>query len=147
MSRSLAAFLLVGALAAFAAPALARGDDQLPVRARVMQGSRKGPARFDGRLEDLRGQLSRLAYVRWDQVSENRMQMRRGKTEFVELPGGEMIAVSLVELRGTSVTFEVGITQRNTLSRFTIEKGQRIVHQVTGEHDGAAYFVAVQPWP
>jgi hypothetical protein len=53
----------------------------------------------------------------------------------------------VMEVRGPTVTFEVGITERNTQSRLTIEKGQRIVHQVTGEKDGAAYFVSVQPWP
>jgi hypothetical protein len=58
-----------------------------------------------------------------------------------------MISLTVMEVRGPTVTFEVGITERNTQSRLTIEKGQRIVHQVTGEKDGAAYFVAVMPWP
>jgi hypothetical protein len=117
------------------------------VRARVMKGARGGAAKFDSRLDDLKGQLSRLAYVRWEQVSENRFEMRQGRTEFVELPGGDMISLTVMEVRGPTVTFEVGITERNTQSRLTIEKGQRIVHQVTGEKDGAAYFVAVMPWP
>jgi hypothetical protein len=138
---------LVAALAAvfLAGPVLA--DDPVPVRARVMKGARGGAAKFDSRLNDLKGQLSRLAYVRWEQVSENRFDMRQGRTEFVELPGGDMISLTVMEVRGGTVTFEVGITERNTQSRLTIEKGQRIVHQVTGEKDGAAYFVAVMPWP
>jgi hypothetical protein len=138
---------LVAALAAvfLAGPVLA--DGPVPVRARVMKGARGGAAKFDSRLDDLKGQLSRLAYVRWEQVSENRFDMRQGRTEFVELPGGDMISVTVMEVRGGTVTFEVGITERNTQSRLTIEKGQRIVHQVTGEKDGAAYFVAVMPWP
>lgn len=142
MSRFLAAAL---AAVVFAGPVLA--DAPVPVRARVMKGARGGSPKFDDRLGDLKGQLSRLAYVRWEQVSESRLEMKPGKTEFVELPTGEMISLEVVDVRGGSVTFEVGITQRNTQSRLTIEKGQRIVHQVTGERDGAAYFVAVMPWP
>jgi hypothetical protein len=139
-------FLVAALAAAFlAGPVLA--DAPVPVRARVMKGARGGAANFDERLADLKGQLSRLAYVRWEQTSEHRMDMRQGRTEFVELPGGDMIALTIMEVRGPTVTFEVGITQRNTQSRLTIEKGQKIVHQVTGERDGAAYFVAVMPWP
>jgi hypothetical protein len=139
-------FLVAALAAAFlAGPVLA--DGPVPVRARVMKGARGGAAKFDERLADLKGQLSRLAYVRWEQTSEHRMDMRQGRTEFVELPGGDMIALTIMEVRGPTVTFEVGITQRNTQSRLTSEKGQRIVHQVTGEQGGAAYFVAVMPWP
>jgi hypothetical protein len=29
----------------------------------------------------------------------------------------------------------------------TISKDERLVHQVTGEKDGVAYFVSVRPWP
>lgn len=130
-----------------AAPALASAQAAVPVRARVMKGARGGEPSFDARLEDLKGQLSRLAYVRWEQVSESKLEMRQGRTEFVELPGGDLVSLTVMEVRGATVTMEVGITQRNTQSRLTIEKGQRIVHQVTGEKDGAAFFVAVMPWP
>jgi hypothetical protein len=51
------------------------------------------------------------------------------------------------EVRGDTVTVEVALAQRNAMSRLTIEKGQRIVHQVTGEKAGVAYFVTVMAWP
>ncbi len=39
------------------------------------------------------------------------------------------------------------MAQKNTQSRVTIEKGQRIVHQVAKEKDGVALFIVVTPWP
>jgi hypothetical protein len=33
------------------------------------------------------------------------------------------------------------------MSRLTIEKGKRIVHQVTSEKGGVAYFVTLHAWP
>jgi hypothetical protein len=65
----------------------------------------------------------------------------------VELPGGDQVGVTLQERRGDTVTIEVALAARNTQSRLTIEKGQRIVHQVTGEKDGAAVFLSVTAWP
>jgi hypothetical protein len=41
----------------------------------------------------------------------------------------------------------VALAQRNTQSRLTIEKGQRIVHQVSSEKSGVAYFVTVHASP
>mgnify|MGYP001301442098 CR=1 FL=1 len=133
-----AAMLLLGA-----APASA----EVPVRVRVLKGSRQGPAKIDPRLEDLRRQLSPLAYVRWDQVQERTFDLATGKPEFVELAGGDMVGITLQERRGETVTIEVALAARNTQSRLTIEKGQRIVHQVTAEKDGAAFFVTVSAWP
>jgi hypothetical protein len=127
------------------APAVARAE--VPVAVRVIKGSRQGPPKVDPRLDDLRRQLSPLAYVRWDQVSEKRLDLNRGRTEFVELPDGDTAALTLQERHGDTVTFEVALTSRNTQSRLTVQKGQRIVHQVTGEKKGAALFLTVMAWP
>ncbi len=114
---------------------------------RLIEGSRKGPARIDPKLEDLKRQLSPLAYVRWEQVKEARFDLAQGKPEFVELPGGDQVGITLQELHGETITVEVALVSRNTQSRLTVEKGQRIVHQVTGEKGGSAYFVTVNAWP
>jgi hypothetical protein len=45
------------------------------------------------------------------------------------------------------VTIEVALAARNTQSRLTIEKGQRIVHQVSAEKGGSAFFLTVTAWP
>ena len=60
---------------------------------------------------------------------------------------GDSVALTVQEVRGDTVTVEVALAQRNTMSRLTIEKGQRIVHQVSGEKAGVAYFVTVHAWP
>jgi hypothetical protein len=127
------------------APAAASAE--VPVHVRVIKGSRQGPPKVDPRLEDLRRQLSPLAYVSWDQLSEKRLDLNRGRTEFVELPDGDTAALTLLERHGDTVTFEVALTSRNTQSRLTVQKGQRIVHQVTGEKKGAALFLTVLAWP
>jgi len=126
-------------------PALALAE--VPVRVRVIQGSRQGPASVDPKLEDLKKQLGKLAYVKWEQVKEARFTMADKKTEFVELPDGNHVGLTVQEVRGDTVTIEVALAQQNTMSRLTIEKGQRIVHQVTREKSGAAYFVTVHAWP
>lgn len=129
------------------APALAQGAAAVPVRVRVIKGSRQGPANVDPKLGDLKRQLSPLAYVRWEQIEERRFELVQGKTAFVDLPGGDSVGVSLQERRGETVTIEVSLASRNTQSRLTVEKGQRIVHQVTAEKDGAAFFLTVTAWP
>ena len=126
-------------------PALALAE--VPVRVRIIEGSRQGPARVDPKLEDLKKQLGKLAYVRWEQVKETRFGMADKKTEFVELPDGNHVGLTVQEVRGGTVTIEVALAQQNTMSRLTIEKGQRIVHQVTREKGGVAYFVTVHAWP
>jgi hypothetical protein len=140
--RPLAALLLALLLVPSAALA-----DSVPVRVRVLKGSRQGPPRVDPRLEDLKKQLGKLAYVAWDQVSEQRLDMAEKKTQFVDLPGGDQAALTLQEVRGNTVTVEVALAQRNTMTRLTIEKGQRILHQVTGEKGGVAHFITVLAWP
>ena len=120
---------------------------EVPVRVRVIKGSRQGPAKIDPRLDDQKRQLSALAYVKWEQVDEKRFDLDQGKPQFVTLPGGEDVAVTLQERRGTTVTIEVAVAARNTQSRLTVEKGQRIVHQVTGEKGGSAFFLTVLAWP
>lgn len=128
-----------------AAPAPAQAD--VPVRVRVVKGSRQTPPRFDPRLGDLKKQLSRLSYSQWDQVKEQDLTMAFGKTEFVELPSGEHVGLTVVDVRGDTVTFEVSMATRNTQSRLTIDKNQRIVHQVSPEKGGVAYFMSARAWP
>lgn len=140
----LAAAALLATLAG-AAPAAARAE--VPVRVRVIKGSRQGPPSVDPKLNDLRRQLSPLAYVRWEQVAEQHYDLDRGKPAFVDLPGGDTVGVTLQERRGYTVTIEVSLASRNTQSRLTVEKGQRIVHQVTAEKGGSAFFLTVMAWP
>ena len=145
MIRSPLAALLAATL--LAAPALADAQQAVPVRIRVIQGSRKGPARLDPRLENQKRQLSPLAYVRWDLVEEKSLELTPGKPQFLSLPGGDDVGVTLQERHGNAVTIEVALAARNTQSRLTVEKGQRIVHQVTPEKDGSAFFLTVMAWP
>jgi hypothetical protein len=144
MTRTSIALALAAAFVT-ASPGVASAE--VPVRVRVIKGSRQGPASVDPRLADLQRQLSALAYVRWEQVDEKRLDLDRGKSQFVSLPGGDMVGVTLQERRGDTVTIEVALASRNTQSRLTIEKGQRIVHQVSGEKAGAAFFLTVTAWP
>lgn len=141
--RSVAALLTVAALAAV--PAIS--EAQVPVRVRVIKGSRQGPRVVDARLKNQERQLSALAYVNWQLVEEKSFELVQGQPQFLTLPGGEDVGVTLQERRGNTVTIEVAIAARNTQSRLTVEKGQRIVHQVTAEKGGAAYFVTVMAWP
>jgi len=144
MTRTKIALALAAAFVV-ASPVLARAD--VPVRVRVIKGSRQGPASVDPKLVDLKRQLSALAYVRWEQVDEKQLDLVSGKTQFVALPGGDVVGVTLQERRGETVTIEVALVSRNTQSRITIEKGQRIVHQVSPEKGGTAFFLTVTAWP
>jgi hypothetical protein len=144
MTRTLIALAFAAALLV-ASPVLAQAE--VPVRVRVIKGSRQGPASVDPKLVDLKRQLSALAYVRWEQLDEKRLDLVSGKTQFVALPGGDDVGVTLQERRGETVTIEVALVSRNTQSRITIEKGQRIVHQVSPEKGGAAFFLTVTAWP
>lgn len=137
--------LVAAATAVAAVPLAARAE--VPVRIRVIQGSRKGPAQVDPRLNDQKRQLSPLAYVSWQQIDERNLDLVQGKPQFVTIPGGEDVAVTLQERRGNTVTIEVAVAARNTQSRLTVEKGQRIIHQVTAEKGGAAFFLTVLAWP
>ena len=141
--RSIAALFAAAVLAAV--PAFA--EAQVPVRVRVIKGSRQGPASVDKRLDDLKRQLSPLAYVKWEQVDEKKLDLAQGQPQFVSLPGGDDVGVTLQEKRGDTVTIEVALAARNTQSRLTIEKGQRIVHQVSAEKGGSAFFITVLAWP
>lgn len=143
--RFLAAATIAAVLAVLV-PAPARAE--VPVRVRIIKGSRQGPASVDPRLEDLKRQLSALAYQRWEQVQEKDLDLVSGKVVFVPIPGGsDDVGLTLQERRGQTLTIEVSLAQRNTQSRLTIDKGQRIVHQITGEKGGSAYFVTVRPTP
>jgi hypothetical protein len=142
--RSVATLLAAAALVAVV-PAVA--EAQVPVRIRMIKGSRQGPAVVDARLDDLKRQLSPLAYVKWEQMDEKQLELAQGKPQFLSLPGGDDVAVTLQELRGSTVTIEVALAARNTQSRLTIEKGQRILHQVSAEKGGTAFFITVLAWP
>jgi len=138
--------LAAACLALLLVPGLAAAAD-VPVRVRVIQGSRQGPAKLDPRLSDLQKQLGKLAYQKWEQLDEQQLNMVQKKTQFVKLPDGNQVALTVQEVRGDTVTIEVALAQRNTLSSVTIDKEKRIVHQVSGEKNGAAYFVTVRAWP
>ena len=129
-----------------AAPALAEAGT-VPVRVRIINGSRQGPAAVDPRLADLRGQLGRLAYLKWDQVGEHHADMGLGNSLSLPLPDGATLELTLVDAHKDTVTFQVRVPARRTHSRLTISKDQRIVHQVTDEKDGEAYFATIRPWP
>jgi hypothetical protein len=130
---------------ALAAPA-ARADT-IPVRVRVFKGSRQGPPSYDPRLEDLKPQLTRLNYARWQQTGQADHQMDFGKTVEVAVPGEGSMSLKLTGSTKDTVTFEVKVPAQKTHSKMTISKDQRIVHQVTQEKGGEASFAAIQAWP
>jgi hypothetical protein len=122
----------------------AAADGPLPVRIRVLQGSRQGAPGVPPGLEDLRGQLSATAYVRWEQAGEVQASMVPRKPVSVALPGGESVSVTLVESRSGAATFEVSAPASRTQSRVTVAPGKRIVQQVTAERGGSAWFVTIK---
>ena len=138
------AALAVGILAAVPATA---GPPGIPVRVRILKGSRIGPPAVDPRLSDLRTQLGHLVYARWDQVSESQSAMDSGKAWQLALPDGSDLRLTLLQAYKDTLTFQVNVPAHRTTSRLTISKNKRIVHQVTIEKGGEAYFVSVRPWP
>jgi len=133
-------------LAALAlAPLTARAE--VPVHIRIIKGSRNGPAKMDDSLLVLKKQLSSLAYVRWTQESDEKRTMSKGKIEFFKLPDGDDVSLQLRDEAPDKVTFEVTLLARKTHNKLTVERGQRIVHQVSGEKDGSAFFLTVIVWP
>ena len=149
VSRSLAAAVSVSlvsaALLLSAGPAAAQGT--IPVRVRIIKGSRQGPPAMDPRLQDLAGQLGRLAYQRWEEVGQQSQNFAFKKPVDFPLPNGAVLQLTLLDSRRDTVTFEVKVAAGRTSSRLTISKDQRIVHQVTDEKNGEAYFATVRPWP
>jgi hypothetical protein len=114
---------------------------------RIIKGSRQGPPEVDPKLTDLKGQLGRLAYQRWEQVGEHRREMEFDRPVSLPLPDGTQLELTLLASARDTVTFQVRVPARRTHSRLTISKDQRIVHQVTDEQGGEAYFATVRPWP
>ena len=143
--RTLLAAASLAAAVLFAPPAAA--SDGVPARVRVVKATQAGPAKLDPRLEDVRKQVSALAWQQWDLVSDQTPTLTQAQSSFVDLPDGSHAALSIVEARGNIVTVEVSLAQKNTQSRVTIEKGQKIVHQVAKERNGVARFIVVTPWP
>jgi hypothetical protein len=133
-------------LALFAVAAPVAADPGIPVRIRLLKGSRQGPPAMAPGLEDLQAQLSHTAYVRWDQVGDSRATMEPRRAVPLSLPGGVEVRVTLVEVRGDAATFEIQVPSSRTQSRLTVTKDKRIVQQVTAEKGGEAYFVTVRPW-
>jgi len=146
MARLAKAAFLCAALAALGA-SQAQADPGVPVRIRVLKGSRQGPPGVAPQLQDLTAQLSATAYVRWEQSAETQASMDFKKPASVSLPGGGQVVVILVETKKDTATFEVQVPAQRTQSRLTISKDKRIVHQVTPEKAGEAYFVSIRPWP
>jgi hypothetical protein len=145
MIRSIVRGLALALSLLFAAPAPA----DVPVHLRIIKGSKKGPAKMDAALEPLKRQLASLAYVRWELADDQQRTMVKGKFETVKLPNGDEVVINMADESEAKVTFEVTLTAtpKKNQSRFTIEKGQRIVHQVSGEKDGSAFFLTVIAWP
>jgi hypothetical protein len=133
-------------LALFAVAAPVSADPGIPVRIRLLKGSRQGPPAMAPGLEDLQAQLSHTAYVRWDQVGDSRATMEPRRAVPLSLPGGVEVRVTLVEVRGDAATFEIQVPSSRTQSRLTVTRDKRIVQQVTAEKGGEAYFVTVRPW-
>lgn len=143
MNRLALAAVLCSTL--LAAPRLALADG-VPVRVRVLEGSRQGPAQVDPAVSDLKSQLSLLSYQRWRQVQDDRRQLEPGKTTTFTLPNGSPLELTVLEAKKDSVTFQLRVPSHQISSRLKISKEQRIVYQVTPEKNGAALFVSVRPW-
>jgi hypothetical protein len=139
-------FLAALAAATFTVGAEAAARPGIPVRVRIIRGSRQGPPSVDPRLGDVQGQLSRLAYQKWEQAHEQEVDADFGKTVQIAIPGGSPLELTLVDSRKETVTFQIKVGG-GAHSKVTISKDQRIVHQCTQEKEGAAYFAAIRPWP
>jgi hypothetical protein len=114
-----------------------------PVQIRIVKGSRQGAPAVDPRLDDVKGQLSKLTYVRWDVAGEQQVTLDVGKSATVSLPEGGALVVTLVETNGNRLTFQ--LQGGGASSRLTISRDQRIVQQVTDEKNGVAYFATIRP--
>ena len=136
---ALAAALFTVGTSALAAPGI-------PVRVRIIMGSRQGPPSVDPRLADVQGQLSRLAYQRWEQAAEQQTTMALGQKTSIAIPGGTRLDLTIADATKDTVTFRLEVPGR-AQSRLTIGKDQRIVHQVVDEKDGTAFFATIRPWP
>lgn len=147
MGRLARQVVAAAAVLALLAALPAAAAETVPVRIRLLRGSRQGPAAVAPGLEDLRAQLSHTAYVRWDQVGETQASMEARRPVSLALPGGVQVMVTLVEARRDAATFEIQVPSSRTQSRLTVPKDKRIVQQVTAEKGGEAFFVTVRPWP
>ena len=151
LTLTVAALLPTGAVRAAdpapAAPEAAPVPPPVPVRIRVVKGIRDAKPWLDPRLDVLKKQLSTLAWQRWELVSDVTPTIGATTPAVVEIPDGAKVAISLLEVRGDIVKVEVAIPTKNTQSRVTTEKGQRIVHQVAKEKKGVALFLILTPWP
>jgi len=132
---------------AFIAAAPAVADAEVPVHVRIIKGSKKGPAKMDESLAVLKKQLSQLAYVRWEATSDEKRTMHKGDVGSFKIPGGDEVTLALVDEQPDSVTFEVTVVARKAQNKVTVKRGQRLVHQVSSEKDGSAFFLTAIVWP
>ncbi len=144
--RSWVAWWLASMLGLFGA-ARAIAATTVPVRVRLLKAMRTGPASVDVKLIDLEPQLGKLAYKRWEAISEHHAEMEASKPASFDLPDGAVLELTLLADTKDSVTFEVKVTAHKMRSKLTISRDQRIVHQVSDDKDGVAYFCSVRPWP
>lgn len=144
MNRRSFVLVVAAALAAAVLPVAAEAD--VPVHVRLVKATRGGAPHVDPKLDPLRRQLGEVNYQRWEQVEEKRLTLVKGKTEFVTLPGGAPVGLTVQDETPTSVTVEVAVASHNAVSQAKLERGQRILHQVTAVKDGTAFFVSVA-WP
>ena len=126
---------------------LAYAGNSIPVRIRIIRGSNQGAPGVDASLNDLKNQLARVGYSRWQQVSSDDVEMEFGKSTNIDLPEGEKLTLILEESSKDTVTFKVKLPAHKTFSKLTITKDKRIVHQVADERNGAAHFASIRPWP
>lgn len=141
MNRRSFVFVVTAALAAALLPAAARAD--VPVHVRLVKATKAGAPYVDPKLEPLRRQLGEVNYARWEQVEEKTLTLVKGKTAFVSLPDGSPVGLTVQDEKPTSVTVEVAVAKHNAASQAKLERGQRILHQVTSVKDGTAFFVSV----
>jgi hypothetical protein len=146
VARTVVVLLALAAVAALT-PAPVLAAPTIPVRVRIIKGSRQGPPAMDPKLVDLHVQLGALAYQRWDEAAEQRAVMEFNKPLTIPLPDGSKLELTLTDSRKETVTFDLKVPARKAPIRLTFSKDQRIVQQVTGEKDGAAFFATIRPWP
>src|SRR5260221_141468 len=78
------------------------------VRLRISKGS-KAAATVDPQLEDLKLQLSKISYTRWEQVREEELKMEIGQQKSIALPDGSALALTLEATGKDTVTFKAGL--------------------------------------
>jgi hypothetical protein len=141
------ALLCAAVLALAAGPAAAAAG--VPVKVRIIKGSRQGPPSFDPKLADVQHQLAEagLAYQRWEQVGEQQFDLDFGKSASMPLPDGSSLELRLVSGQPNTVTFDVRLPRQDKPKRLTFSKEKRAVFRVSTHDGGDAFFATIRPWP